>query len=220
MPLHQPHHFPIHKHTIPPPPPSLLTSTLEEKNLNNDDLITLYHWLSLPPLKPILVYIYKNTPYVTSCLMLYRTHLSPLLARPHPPTSTISNHHPHPNYSAKQMLETTSPNPSLRREGCRSVGRDLSYLKKKKTNQNGRSPTYLNPLQTNPHPHPSTIYNIPIEKKTHIAYIDNLKQPYERATAGLSSQAVVYLIFFKQSCRNSKSPPKKQKATKKTGESR
>jgi len=173
MPLHQPHHFPIHKHTIPPPPPSLLTSTLEEKNLNNDDLITLYHWLSLPPLKPILVYIYKNTPYVTSCLMLYRTHLSPLHALPHPPTSTISNHHPHPNSSAKPMLETTSLNPSLRREGCRSVGRYLSYLKKeekrrkkKKTNQNGRSPTYLNPLQTpTPHPHPSTIYNIPIGKK-------------------------------------------------------
>lgn len=140
MPLHQPHHFPIHKHTIPPPPPSLLTSTLEEKNLNNDDLITLYHWLSLRPLKPILVYIYKNTPYVTSCLMLYRTHLSPLHALPHPPTSTISNHHPHPNSSAKPMLETTSLNPSLRREGCRSVGRYLSYLKKE---EKRRKPTRM-----------------------------------------------------------------------------
>ncbi len=209
---------------IPPPPSSLLTSTLEEKDLNNDDLITPYHWLSLPPLKPILVYIYKNTPYVTSSLILYRTHLSPLLARPHPPTSTISNHHPHPNYSAKQMLETTSPNPSLRREGCRSVGRDLSYLKKKKKEENQPEWPFTYLPQSSPNkPPPPSLDNLqyPHRKKKPTSRILIISSnDYERAMAGLSSQAVVYLIFSTPSCRNSKFPKKTKKNKKKTGESR
>jgi len=71
--------------------------------------------------------------------------------------------------------------------------------KKKEENQPEWPFTYLPQSSPNPHPPPPSLNNLqyPHREKTHIAYIDNLKQPYERATAGLSSQAVVYLIFFK-----------------------
>jgi len=97
---------------------------------------------------------------------------------------------------------------------------DIVIFKKeeKEENQPEWAFTYLTSILSKPPPPPPppSLNNLqyPHRKKTHIAYTDNLKQPYEHATAGLSSRAVVSLIFFKQSCRNSKFQKAKKQKTK------
>jgi len=69
--------------------------------------------------------------------------------------------------------------------------------------------------KTNPHPHPSTIYNIPIEKKPHIAYIDNLKQRLRTRHGWTILTSGCVFDFLHTVLSKFEIPPKKAKSNKK-----
>ncbi len=155
-------------------------------------------------------YAIPNPSLISPCLF-------PILLLPPYPTTT-----PIPTLLPNQCWKLHHRIHPFRGEGCRSVGRDLSYLKKEEKRRKPTRMAFTYLPQSSPNkPPPPSLDNLqyPHRKKKPTSRILIISSnDYERATAGLSSQAVLYLISFKQSLSKFEIPP--QKGQKIPGESR